>query len=247
MTVDALERRRRPTAADAPPPHQGLRLLDAVPAMAEAVPPHERELAGRVVLPIRESPAGVLMLPAPTEPGSPFAVVIVEGTVLRETHLGDRMVGELLGPGDLLGTHPDDDDSSLPSWTDHLAREPVTLALLDDRFLVAARRWPGLHQVVAAQQARQVRRASRHLAALGLPRVEDRVMALFCDLADRWGRVTPEGIRIDVPLTHALIGQLVGARRPTVSLALTDLAAAGSLVRHAERCWLLDADVPLAA
>jgi CRP/FNR family transcriptional regulator, cyclic AMP receptor protein len=94
--------------------------------------------------------------------------------------------------------------------------------------------------------ARQIRRASRHLAALALPRVEDRVMALFCDLADRWGRATPEGIRIDVPLTHAVIGQLVGARRPTVSLALTDLAAAGRLVRQDERCWLLTADVPLA-
>jgi CRP-like cAMP-binding protein len=135
----------------------------------------------------------------------------------------------------------------MPSRTEYVALEQTTFVVLDDRFAAAARKWPGLHEVVGLQHARQARRASRHLATLGLSRVEDRVIALFCDLSDRWGRVTPLGIRIDVPLTHTVLGRLVGARRPTVTLALSALAADGLLRRDADGSWLLARDVPLAA
>lgn len=77
-----------------------------------------------------------------------------------------------------------------------------------------------------------------HVAVLHQPRVEDRVVALFVDLAERFGRVTPDGVTIDLSLTHELIGQLVGSRRPTVSLALQVLAAEGVLSRRSER-WEL--------
>lgn len=247
MAVDVFSS-PRPPRRGVRPHTAGVRLLDAVPAMQEAVPPEDRQLARRVLLvPVRTFEPGTLTLPAPTDPGRPFGLIIVKGTVLRETHLGDRAVGELLGPSDVIDTHRDDDACSLPWQTEYAVREPTTVAVLDDRFIVAARRWPELHQVLGAQQARQARRASRHLATLGLPRVDDRVMALFCELADRWGRVTPDGIRVDVPLTHALIGHLVGARRSTVSLALAELAATGHLRRQVDKSWTLGRDVPMAA
>ena len=230
------------------PSRAGVRLLDAVPAMQDAVPHDDRLLASRALLvPVRGFEEGTLTLPSPTESGHPFGLIIVKGTVLRETALGDRAVCELLGPSDVIDTHRDDDACSLPWQTEYVVRQPTTVVVLDDHFALAARRWPALYQVLGAQQARQVRRASRHLATLGLPRVEDRVTALFCELADRWGRVTPDGIQIDMPLTHALIGQLIGARRPTVSLALTELATAGQLRRQADKSWTLSRGVPMAA
>jgi DNA-binding GntR family transcriptional regulator len=51
--------------------------------------------------------------------------------------------------------------------------------------------------------------------------------------------VTPDGIVVDLPLTHELIGRLVGGRRPTVTLALAELAENGVLVRRDEGGWLL--------
>ena len=42
-------------------------------------------------------------------------------------------------------------------------------------------------------------------------------------------------------LTHATIGALVGARRPTVSLALRFLEDAGLVQRDANRTWLIAA------
>ena len=46
-------------------------------------------------------------------------------------------------------------------------------------------------------------------------------------LAGRWGHVEPGGIRLALPLTHRLLGRLVGAERPSVSHALTRLSQAG--------------------
>jgi CRP-like cAMP-binding protein len=85
---------------------------------------------------------------------------------------------------------------------------------------------------------------SRHLA-LGLAvlqqrRVEDRLLTLLWLLADRWGYVTGDGVRVAVPLTHGLLAELVAARRPSVSTALGKLAEIGELRRSGDE-WILRA------
>ena len=49
---------------------------------------------------------------------------------------------------------------------------------------------------------------------------------------------------IPLALTHRILGQLVGARRPTVSTALAELAERGELSRRADGAWLLRGDPP---
>ena len=49
---------------------------------------------------------------------------------------------------------------------------------------------------------------------------------------------------IPLALTHRILGQLVGARRPTVSTALSELAERDELVRRADGSWLLRGDPP---
>jgi len=65
---------------------------------------------------------------------------------------------------------------------------------------------------------------------------------MFELLAERWGMVTPQGRIIRLPLTHETLGSLIGARRPTVSLALGDLAERGEVVRQ-DGGWLLRHDI----
>src|SRR5262249_2728326 len=60
-------------------------------------------------------------------------------------------------------------------------------------------------------------------------------------LAERWGRVEPDGVVVDLPLTHTSLGFLVGARRPTISRGLKNLAEDGLLV-HDRGAWTLAAD-----
>jgi DNA-binding transcriptional ArsR family regulator len=76
-------------------------------------------------------------------------------------------------------------------------------------------------------------------AVTHLPRVYARLLILFWLLAERWGTVGPEGVRVVLPLTHQVLAMLVGANRPTVTLALKRLASAGLLSRERTDRWLL--------
>ena len=74
--------------------------------------------------------------------------------------------------------------------------------------------------------------------------MDRRLKALFWHLAERWGRVSGDGVIVPLALTHRILGQLVGARRPTVSTALTELAEREELTRRPDGSWLLRGDPP---
>ena len=215
-----------------------VRLLDVVPDMLDVIPVEEQELAGRTALaPVTTLGPGEIVVPRFA--AQPVASIILEGFILRRTAVGERWMAEILGPGDVIDTRPDDEPRSAGGQTEYVAHGRAIVAELDDRFRLVARRWPALHEVVIHRLSEQVQRMSRHLAVLALPRVDDRLEALFHELADRCGRMTPEGILIELPITHGVLGELVGSRRPTVSLALAELAAAGRVVRHTDKRWLI--------
>jgi CRP/FNR family transcriptional regulator, cyclic AMP receptor protein len=73
--------------------------------------------------------------------------------------------------------------------------------------------------------------ADRELAvAIALePRVERRLLLKLRQLAERWGRVTPDGIRLALRLTHQELANMVGAVRESVTIALGRLATAGEI------------------
>ena len=73
--------------------------------------------------------------------------------------------------------------------------------------------------------------ADRELAvAIALePRVERRLLLKLRQLAERWGRVTPDGIRLDLRLTHQELANMIGAVRESVTIALGRLADAGEI------------------
>jgi CRP-like cAMP-binding protein len=74
-------------------------------------------------------------------------------------------------------------------------------------------------------------------------RVDVRLRMLFWHLASRFGRVRGDGVFVPLRLTHALLAELVAARRPTVTSALSALAKEGS-VRSLDDGWLLSGDPP---
>jgi CRP-like cAMP-binding protein len=57
----------------------------------------------------------------------------------------------------------------------------------------------------------------------------ERVFEKLLQLARTYGHAVPGGIRIDFPLTHQLVADMVASARETVSLALSDLAREGFL------------------
>ncbi|MDQ4138284.1 MAG: Crp/Fnr family transcriptional regulator, partial [Actinomycetota bacterium] len=178
-----------------------------------------------------------------TESGDAFDFVVVDGMVLKETTLATRSALEVLGPGDVLAPPlTADRQAESRAVSRYLARGDVSIAALGTRFKRVAARWPQVSDYLHARIGEQAHRASMHLAMLHLPRAEDRIIALFADLGERVGRVTPDGILIDLPLNHELIGRLIGSRRPTATLALQLLHDQGLLTRLADDAWRLTID-----
>jgi CRP-like cAMP-binding protein len=66
---------------------------------------------------------------------------------------------------------------------------------------------------------------------------------LLWHLAGRWGRVRSEGTVVPLRLTHTVLSELVAARRPTVTSALSELTRKG-VVRPFRDAWLLYGDPP---
>jgi CRP-like cAMP-binding protein len=76
------------------------------------------------------------------------------------------------------------------------------------------------------------------MAIVQQARTHIRIHLMLWHLADRWGYVSPEGTILPLRLTHEVLADLVAARRPTVSSALSHLVRSG-LVRPAAKGWLL--------
>ena len=181
------------------------------------------------------------MPPAPRWAQTGTAVLVVDGLLARDATLRDRTATQLLGPGDVVDPWATGEDllACDVSWFVH---EPTTLAALGGRFAMATRRWPQLALNVQRRLSSRADRLAGQAAALQLPNVDQRVVAVLWQLADRFGRIVPDGIVIPLRLSHQVIGRLVGAQRPTVTLALGKLAAAGAVVRREDGSWLLSAD-----
>jgi CRP-like cAMP-binding protein len=225
---------------DALPCHR-ITLLQADPELRHAVPLDDRPSATRVMLAeARTVPRGAWTPDLACRDGHEgHALLVLKGLLLREVVLAGRRAAQVYGPGDVL--RPVDlGDSSLGEAVEWSAMDAAEVAVLDDVFFAAARRWPGLSAVVLERLLAQIDRGAVQLAIAQLPRIEQRVLAMLWHLADRFGHVTSTGVVVPFPLTHETIGRLVGARRPTVSLGLTALHETGSLRRRDDGSWVLD-------
>ena len=172
-------------------------------------------------------------------------LLVLDGVISRELVVADHVSAELLGPGDLV--RPWQGASSaglLPVQAVWSVLSTVTLAVLDRRFAAEAARYPEITAALFDRLGERSLRLATTQAISQLTRVDRRLKALFWHLAERWGRVSGEGVVVPLALTHRILGQLVGARRPTVSTALAELAERGELIRRPDGAWLLQGDPP---
>lgn len=228
-------------------------------AVAVRVLEHDRELARRAGSALNEARAaaiaGAVELPtgrwdarvATERVRGGFGLLVLSGLIARDLDGGPALAAELVGPGDLLGL---DDGAAerevgLEPALDVL--EPTRVAVLDRAFAIRIGPWPQLGAALTERAHDRARRLAIALALAHLPRVEDRIHRLLWHLAERRGRVTPDGITLHLPVTQELLGRLVGARRPTVSLALRGLRERNLVQRTGSGGWIIDLEPPVAA
>ena len=218
-----------------------LRLLDVDPELARAVPESDHAAAAAHVVAIGLDLRRGSFDPLDMRAHLPSCVgmLVLEGIVARETTIDDRPSRQLLGAGDVLLEDRPPDGGLVAASVEWAVVSSARIALLGESWVRATAHWPALATELLARAGRQAARAAVHQAICTLPNVEDRVRMLLLHLAERWGRFGADGVMLPLRLTHEELGRLVGARRPTVTLALQELARRGELERREDGAWLM--------
>jgi CRP-like cAMP-binding protein len=215
------------------------------PELAERVPPADRPQAiEHCIARAARIPRGDWTHQRAAALRDGIGLLALEGLLIRRVGVDGRFGAELLGKGDLLQPWQGQDmPSPLGETTERRVLEPMRVALLDEPAARRLARYPGLIGGLVGRALERSGNLAVNMAIVHHARVEVRLHMLFWHLADRWGRVRSDGIAMRLPLTHSVLADLVAARRPTVTSALSELAKRG-LVRLVDRTWLLSGEPP---
>jgi CRP/FNR family transcriptional regulator, cyclic AMP receptor protein len=224
-----------------------VRVLEVDPDLGDGLDPERfaaasQELVARTVVAER----GAWDLDATwAATGAELGLLIVDGVLARDVGVGRRVSLEILGPGDLVRPWPHHRHADALSVNLRFnVMETMRFAVLDDAFAVAAGRWPAVLGQVTGRMMGRASSASLRLLIHQVVRIDDRVLLSLWGLAQRFGRVTPDGVLVPVPINHTMMARFVGAQRPTVSQAVGELTRRGEVERLEDGGWLLKGSFP---
>jgi CRP/FNR family cyclic AMP-dependent transcriptional regulator len=218
--------------------------LQEDPELAEAIEPAHRHAATAALVARQITiPAGVWRgRPTPLDGG--IGLLVLEGVLVHRVGIDERYSAELLGEGDVLRSlRGEPPTSTLALSINWVILERSRLAVLDERFVRQLAAFPALAGRLFTRTVLRTRQFAVNMAIVHQARVDTRLHMLFWHLAGRWGRVRSDGVVIPLRLTHMILAELVAARRPTVTSALTELARRG-VVRPIDSGWLLSGEPP---
>ena len=149
-------------------------------------------------------------------------LVVEEGLVLLSSARAGssrRMAVALAGPEEVL----------LPPATGERleALEDSWLTVVSPAALSALLAVPAAAAVVMDALGAALRERQETIGNFASVRHVDRVREKLLQLARAHGKVVPGGVRLDLPLTHELVGEMVGSARETVTWAFAQLAREG--------------------
>jgi CRP/FNR family transcriptional regulator, cyclic AMP receptor protein len=173
--------------------------------------------------------------------GSGFGLLVVAGILSRRVVQNECHGAELVGPGDLL--RPWDhvfNWASVPTESSWLVIERARVAILDEGFARRAAHFPEIALALIRRGLLRSQYLAMLVAIISQRRIESRLNMLFWHLADRFGQTRGDWVSVPVPLTHRLLSELVAARRPSVTTALSQLQERGVLRREGSG-WLVRA------
>jgi CRP/FNR family cyclic AMP-dependent transcriptional regulator len=222
-------------------------IIDADSDLADLLAEPERERARREALTrVRRLSVGAWNAAEAVEADAHHrGFLIIDGLLSREVEVLGRRCIELLGAGDVLRPWRwDSDGSHVHAEVGWVVLEPTRLAVLDHRLVLRMNPWPQLGLELFARGTRRAHGLAVALAIAHHPRVEDRLLLTLWHLAERWGRVRPDGIVVPLPLPPQRRADLVGAHRPSVTTAMGELVRTGALSRQEDGVWTLHGAPP---
>lgn len=221
---------RLPCLTDPPEPQAPYAfLLDVDKGLARGLSDFDRLVARqRVTVRVLHAEVGECDLTPWLEAvGGGPGLVILDGLLALQTQAAGRTATELLGGGDLLIPQIETGDNfpnRVDSWR---ILRPTRFAFLDEEAAARMQAFPQILYALLRRSARRITDINTLRSITSQPRLEVRLVLLLWHFATRWGRSESSGIRISLPLTHQLLGQLVSAERPSISHALRRLSQTG--------------------
>jgi hypothetical protein len=219
-------------------------VLDEDAGLAESVDASRRERAQA------ECTARCMNIPSGKwqwhdEPDSnALGLLVLAGVVIRKVGVEGRFGAELLGEGDVLRPWQEDvEPATLRAASEWRVLAPTRVAVLDEHFARVLGRYPELACCLVSRAIQRSRHLTVNMAIVHQARVDVRLHMLLWHLAARWGRVRGDGVTVPIRLTHSVLADLVAARRPTVTSALSELARRGE-VMPVDDGWLLVGQPP---
>jgi hypothetical protein len=222
-------------------------IVDADPDLADLLSPGDLERARREALTrVQRLSPGAWDAADAHEPAEHHrGFLVIDGLLSRTVNVLGRHCVELVGHGDVMRPWSWDEVGSHVraevGWT---VLEPTSLAVLDHAFVLRIVPWPQLGLELFNRGTRRAHHLAVALAIAHHQRVDDRLRLTLWHLAERWGRVTREGIVVPLPLSHQRLADLIGAQRQSVTTALGELTRDGSVSRRDEGHWVLHGEPP---
>jgi CRP/FNR family transcriptional regulator, cyclic AMP receptor protein len=219
------------------------RVLEEDPDLAEVVPENRRQAA------IETCRAPLLRFDSgpwrpPTSLGyEVMGMLVLDGMMIRKIAVGSRFAVVLFGAGDLLRPWHTTTVVGASIPTQWVVSAPTQVAMLDANFTRQLAEYPELAAALVQRVIEINREMSVNMAIASHTRVDARLHMLMWQMAGRWGRMRSDGVLLPLKLTHQLLGDLVAARRPTVTTALSELSERG-LIQQRDDGWLLKGEPP---
>ncbi len=141
---------------------------------------------------------------------------------------GNRKILEILGPGDLLGVESISGNGSRAAEAATL--EASELCFFHRRDLPElVKGTPDFAMALAGYAAERLAHAERELADLSLKSARQRLANALLTLGRRFGKRTPRGILLDIPISRGDLANLAGIALATASRLCRELKDEGAI------------------
>ncbi len=159
--------------------------------------------------------------------------------IFIQSATGKTKIFDYLEPGDFFG------EMALFSSLDRSAAakavEPSTVIIIHAKdFQGILRTRPDMSLSMLKTLCIRLRRADQEIESLSFNNVLGRIAKILLDLSDRYGKKTPAGVMIKMPLSHQELADMAGTAREMVTRVLNRFKRTGCLSIEGKTVTLTD-------